>query len=222
MSQFDERVLARLPVVDLVLTLYLRHCFLPISQEPDPLRTRSNVPSRWRTPEGTLYLAEDELTVWCELCRWQADLVDQADPTGGVGLTDETVELFAERTLGEPVVLRALVRVRLTLSQVVDFTDPDTAALLGEAGIAQAALIADDFGPCPEIAQLGEQRGWTAIRAPSAAREGGVCLALFASGRPTRQQFELVRRSARPTVAAAAITRYRKGQRPSWLVDVLA
>ena len=216
----DVAGLVDLPTGPLAITVYLRQCFLPTDgSAPDPLRTNPMVSSRWQTEEGTLYVAGDEITVWAEQCRNAAASVQEADPTGGVGLNAGNMAFYAPQQLADPVATRALYSVDVTLDQVADVTDVDVQDALRAAGVDDPGtdLIADDFGTCPQIAVAGANLGWQAVRAPSAARVGGIALAIFHHAWPPREDWNIKEPSARPTIAIAYLTRYRAGQRPPWL-----
>ena len=216
----DVAGLADIVAGPLALRVYLRHCYLPADgAPPDPLRVNAAVASRWRTDDGTLYTAEDHVTVWAELCRYHPDAISAADPTGGVGLTAGNIGHYAPQILGGAVPTRALFSVALALDAVADLTQAHAREILTACGVEDPAadLLADDYGSCPHIAQAGRDLGWQAVRAPSAARVGGIVLAVFHDAWPPRSRFELVAQAARPTVADAYVTRYKTGKRPAWL-----
>jgi len=140
-----------------------------------------------------------------------------ADPTGGIGLAPANFGFFAPRPLGVPVDARAIFEVRFRVAQLADLTTPAAADALAAAGMNPVELQADDYGRCPEVTQFGESHGWQAIRAPSAALDGGVCVAVMGGHHPDRNLWRILTPAARPTVAVAYLTRYRAGERPAWL-----
>ena len=201
---------------------YVRHVWLPGNAQPDPLWVDAAQRSRWQTVGGTLYLAEDETTVWSESCRARAGAVAAADPTGGVGLHPANFAYYASQPLDRPVDARALFEVRFAVARMADLTSLANQAVLGSAGMSPAELIADDYGRCPQVAHYGEANGWQAIRAPSAAWEDGECVAVMTGHHPTRGLWRILLAAARPTVAVAYLTRYRAGERPAWLDGAVA
>ena len=196
---------------------YVRHVWLPAGDPPDPLRVSGAQLSRWQTAGGTLYLAEDEQTVWAESCRARAAAVADADPTGGVGLHPANFGHYASQALGAPVDARALFEVRFELERMADLTTGASQAALERAGMDAGELIADDYDRCRALARHGEQHDWQAIRAPSAAYEDGVCVAIMPGHHPSRGLWRILLDAARPTIAIAYLTRYRSGERPGWL-----
>lgn len=214
----DLARLGDVPLAALTATLFARHCHVSRGGAPDPVRVDPATPTRWHTDQGTLYLGEDDVTVWAEHCRWSARDVEEADPTGGEGLSPASFPFYGRRELGPPVRGRALVFTEATFDRVADLTTGEGRAALRGAGVdPDRDLLADDFGPCPAIAKTGCRLGWQAIRAPSAARPAGVCVAVFRDWFPPRAAFDLVVDFARPIVAVAFATRYRAGERPGWL-----
>ena len=215
----DPAGLADVPTGPLASRVWFRHCFLPASGSPDPLSISAGQPSRWQTDAGTVYVAADDVTVWAEYCRNDHRRIAQADPTGGVGVNGRNFGHYAGRVLASPVQARALFTVPVAFERVADFTNAGGQAALQAAGVDDPPrdLVADDFGPCPAIARAGIELGWQAIRAPSAARRGGVALAILHDHWPPAGVWQLRERAARPIVAVAYLTRYRAGQRPAWL-----
>jgi hypothetical protein len=209
--------LSRVPAASATVRLYLRHCYIPGSGAPDPLWVSAGSPSRWWTPAGTLYVAEDPDTVMAEHCRNNAVAVAEADPTGGVGLTAENLRFYAPRPVGPPLVARALFSVQVAFDRLADLRSAAAQAALASAGVESDDLLADDFGACPDIAQAGERLGWEALRAPSAALDGGIAVAVFDRAYPPRDRWRLENEAVRPSVRVAVLTRYRAGQRPSWI-----
>lgn len=216
-APLDLGELATLTLTRAAVRAYLRHVWLPSSAPPDPLWVNASAPSRWRTAGGTLYLAEDAETVWAESCRARAAAVAAADPTGGVGLHADNFEYYAAQPLARPVDARALFEVRVDVERLADLTTPDSQAVLARAGMSAGELIADDYRQCVALSHYAEANGWQAIRAPSAAYEDGVCVAVMPGHRPSRGLWRILLRAARPTVAVAYLTRYRAGERPGWL-----
>jgi hypothetical protein len=215
----DVGALAEVPVGPRTIRLYLRHCYLPAAGDPNPLWMNTAVSSRWHTHQGTVYVAEDPNTVWTELCRNIADRVRAADPTGGVGLNPANFAFYGAQALRPPVDARALFSVTVSFTQVADFTSAEGQTALQAAGVSDPAvdLLADDYGPCPEIAKAGHSIGWQAVRAPSAARVGGVAVSIFHGAWPPPRGWTLEALAARPTVSTAYLTRYQAGKRPEWL-----
>jgi hypothetical protein len=216
-AALDPAELGALVLTSAAVRAYLRHVYLPGSALPDPLWVNASMPSRWQTAGGTLYLAEDAETVWAESCRSRATAISDADPTGGVGLHPRNFNYYAGRPLGPPVDARALFEVTFVVERMADLTDPANQAVLARAGMSVDALIAVDYRRCTQLARYGEANGWQAIRAPSAAYEDGVCVAVLAGHHPDRGLWHILLDAARPTVAVAYLTRYRVGERPGWL-----
>lgn len=214
---FDPDVVAQIPTRPAVIRAYFRHCFLPIGGPPDPSWVSATIASRWQTPEGTLYLAEEEETVWAEYCRWSADTIEDADPTGGVGLGAAELPMYAAMALGEPLPARALFEVMFAVPRLADLKALASTTILGAVGITEGDLVADDFGPCPLIAQLGAAAGWSALRAPSAALDDGTTVAVLPGNFPPLTAWAMLRPRARPTIGIAYFTRYRALERPTWL-----
>lgn len=204
-----------LTVVD--VRAYVRHVYLPTAGVPDPLWVNAAQSSRWQTDGGTLYLAENAQTVWAEFCRARASQIAAADPTGGVGLGPANFAFYAPLALSPPVDARALFEVNFRVEGLADLTTPQALSALTAAGMTDAELIADDYGRCPEVAKYGEAQGWQAIRAPSAALDGGVCLAVMPDHHPEGGLWQVLTAAMRPAVAVAYLTRYRAGERPAWL-----
>jgi hypothetical protein len=217
-TTFDVARLDDIPVAPLSVTPYVRHCFIPTNDDPNPLYVDPSRPTRWHTDAGTLYLAEDDVTVWAEHCRYSAAAIEAADPTGGVGLNRANFALYASRQLRPPVQPRAQFSVEVAFDRVADLTTDVARQVLEAAGIdPDADLLADDYGPCPDIAKAGSRLGWQAVRAASAARFGGVCVAVFRDAFPDRSTFDMVTSFGRPLVATAYVTRYKGAERPTWL-----
>jgi hypothetical protein len=217
-TRLDVARLDDVPVGPLSVTLYVRHCFIPTSEDPNPLYVDPSRLTRWHTDEGTLYLAEDVVTVWAEHCRYSAAAIEAADPTGGVRLNRANFSLYANRQLRPPVQPRALFSVEATFDRAADLTTDAARAALRAAGVdPDIELLADDYGPCPDIAKAGANLRWQAVRAPSAARPGGVCLAVFRDAFPPLAAFDVAVGRARPLVSIAYVARYKGKERPDWL-----
>lgn len=209
---------AGIPVAPAALRLYLRHTHQPAAGRPDPtFIPRPQTDGRWVTEHGTCYVAETEQTVWAECCRAFAREVAAADPTGGVGLTARSFSAYAAEAVGDPLPGRALFSVTATVGRLADLTSPLASAALARIGLGPTELLGDDHAPCQALSQAGEKFGWDAVRAPSAALRGGVCIALFHTGIPPAARWTLERANARPSVAVAVLTRYRGAERPAWL-----
>ncbi len=198
--------------------LYWRQCYIPDPPErPNPRYVQGARPSRWRTPRGTLYVAQDTVTVMAEHCRNNALDVEDADPTGGIGLTPGNFAYFAAQPVGNPLDARAVFQIEVTFARLADLRSPQALAVLSAMGVDADDLLADDYGPCPDIAQAGERLGWQAIRARSAARPDGTAVAIFHDAFPAADDWRPVDPEARPTIRTAFLTRYRLGERPAWL-----
>lgn len=217
MSFLSTASLGAVPVMPLATRVYLRQCFLPAAGNADPLWVAAAAPSRWRTHDGTLYVAEDIETVMAEYCRNQADYVRQADPTGGVGLNPRNFAFYAGRPVGGPLPARSVFSVQVALARVANLRAADTQAALSSLGINPDDLIADDYGPCPDLAAIGESLGWNAVRTRSAANIAGTALAIFRRWHPARSLWRLEEKAARPSVRIAYLARYKVSERPSWL-----
>jgi len=213
----DLTRLADVPVVSLRGVLHWRHCFVPAdSRAQDPLWVTSNT-GRWRSPEGTLYLTDSGTTMWCEYLRNTAAQVQRADPTGGLSLAGMTdVRALAGQALVE-MPPRGVWEVSVELARVADLTSGGGRRALRQAGVHPEALLADGYGPCPDIAALHTQLGWTALIGWSAALPERRSVAVFKPDFPPRERFELRQLAAQPTVLHAALTRYTDEQRPTWL-----
>jgi hypothetical protein len=216
--ELDE--LARVPIRHLRADLWWRHCYLPADpDDQNPLFVPLPAgDSRWRTEQGTLYLADLETTIWCEYLRNTSDQAQRADPTGGLGLASEDeVQALAREPLD--VAPRGVWRVRVDLERVADFTSSESEGALDAAGIGADDLLSDDYGPCPAIAERHEDFGWQALLAPSAALDTGRCIAAFQPHHPRASNWSRLRRVAYPTVLHAYLTRFKANQRPTWLPD---
>ncbi|MGO9496648.1 MAG: RES domain-containing protein [Solirubrobacteraceae bacterium] len=217
MSLLSATRLGAVPVTPLATRVYLRQCFLPAVGDADPLWVAATTPSRWRTTDGTLYVAEDIDTVMAEYCRNQAEYVRQADPTGGIGLNRRNFTFYAGRPVGDPLPARAVFSVGVAFARVADLRAADSQAALSGLGISPDNLLADDYGPCPDLASIGESLGWNAVRAQSAANIAGTALAIFRRSHPARNLWRPEEDAARPSVRIAYLTRYKDRERPSWL-----
>jgi hypothetical protein len=112
--------------------------------------------------------------------------------------------------------------VRVDLGRVVNFTTSDGREALEQADVDLEDLMADDYGVCPDIAAAHTRFGWEAIVAPSAAHEAGQCIAVFPPHYPPRRLWQQVEEAALPTVLHAYLTRFKDGERPSWLPVLVA
>jgi hypothetical protein len=216
-SALAAHALAALPAGPRVVRVYLRHCFIPAAGDPDPLWVNAALSSRWWTPRGSLYVAEEVETVMAEHCRNRAGEVAAADPTGGVGLNSRNFGFYAAGPVGDPLPARALYSVDVEFERLADLRSPLALDTLADLGISADDLLADDYGPCPAIAQAGEELGWQAIRAASAANLDGTALAVFHDSFPPRERWRMQQVATRPSVRVAYLTRYRAGERPGWL-----
>jgi hypothetical protein len=216
-ANVDVDAFAAAPVGPLRAELWWRHCYLPSDpRAQDPLYVSAATPSRWQTAGGTLYLGDRATTVWCEYLRNTPRQVESADPTAGIGLASESeVRALAREALA--VVPRGLWRVRVDLDRVVNFTSSAGRAALIRAGVDLQELTTDDYGLCPDIAAAYTRFDWQAILAPSAALPEGRCVAVFSPHYPARRAWEQIEEAALPTVLHAYLTRFRSGERPSWL-----
>lgn len=213
----DRSVLSGLPTVATAAWLYFRHTYLPALDPPDPMRVRPGT-GRWAT-DWTLYTANSVPVAWAEYCRWIPGEITDADPTGGIGLTGESLEALAPLALGDPVSRRALFSVRFSFLRLADLTKPDAQNVLAAAGFDQGEFYSDDYTVTSELAAMGASLGWEALLAPSAAwRLGnGFAVAVFESGRDRIDRVNELARAARPTVGVAYATSYKSGERPAWL-----
>jgi hypothetical protein len=214
----DEEVLAELRPTSLATTLYLRQVYLPPVGDPTPFFVRPH-DGRWGT-DWTLHTTVSPPTAWAEYCRHIPELVQQADPTGGVGLRAANLSGLAFLELGDPVLRRALFALTYDFDRVLDVRrQPD---VLNKAGFGASNLFADDYGLCPELARWASTSGFEAVVAPSAAwrfADGVVC-AVLQAGQQRLVREDVVVPSARPTVAVAAATSYKNGEKPSWVGPV--
>jgi hypothetical protein len=213
----DEGALADVALTPAAVRAYVRHVWLPAADPPDPPWVSAAQLGRWQSTAGTLYLAEDEPTVWAESCRARAAAVAAADPTGGVGLHAANFAHYASQPLGAPIDARAPFEVSFEVERMADLTTAANQMALEHTGMDAAELTSDDYERCREVARYGEQHDWHAIRAPSAAYEDGVCLAVMRGHHPERGLWRILLDAARPTVAIAYLTRYRSSERPPWL-----
>ena len=105
----------------------------------------------WTHTSERPLLGDRSTTVWCEYLRNTPAQVQQADPTGGLGLGSETeVRALAREPLA--IAPRGLWRVAVEFDRVADFKSRAGNDALQAAGVQTAELIADDYGPCPTIA----------------------------------------------------------------------
>jgi hypothetical protein len=216
-TALTEDALAAVAAEPRTVRVYLRHCFIPATGDPDPLWVNPAVASRWWTALGSLYVAEEAETVMAEHCRNRPAEMHAADPTGGVGLNAQNFGFYAAQPVGDPLPARALFAVDVAFEQLVDLRSQPALDVLNRLGVGAADLLADDYGPCPDIAQAGERLGWQAIRAQSAANPDGTALAIFSDAFPAPADWRMVNAAVRPSTRAAYLTRYRAGERPAWL-----
>lgn len=214
----DGRVLADLRPTSLATTLYLRQVYVPAVGDPTPFFVRPNE-GRWGT-DWTLHTTASPPTAWAEYCRHIPELVQEADPTGGVGLRAASLSGLAFLELGDPVLRRALFALTFEFDRVLDVRRQP--GILSKAGFDSSNLFADDYGLCPELARWASTSGFEAVIAPSAAWRftNGLVCAILEGGRSRLVREDVVVASARPTVAVAAATSYKSGERPSWVGPV--
>jgi hypothetical protein len=120
---------------------------------------------------------------------------------------------FARHIASRPELAHARKRHRSDRPPA-DLQSPLALAALRDIGVSAAD---DDNGPCPAIARAGEQLGWQAVRARSAANPDGTALGIFHDGFPPREHWHIEADATRPSVRTAYLTRYRAGERPAWL-----
>lgn len=211
----DEGVLKRLRPRPLTATLYFRQVFIPPAGEPTPYYVKPHE-GRWGT-DWTLHATASPPTAWAEYCRHVPDLIDAADPTGGIGLSAGTLTGIAFIEMGDPVLRRALFALTFSFTRVIDLSAEQP--ILSKAGFDPANFYADDYGLCPELARWAAGAGFEALLAPSAAwrHKGGSVCAVLSPGRARQVSADIVVASARPTVAVAAGTTYKHGETPTWL-----
>jgi hypothetical protein len=196
-------------------TLYLRQVYIPPTGDPDPFYVKPH-DGRWGT-DWTLHTTGSPPTAWAEYCRHVPGAIERADPTGGIGLSLAGLSGLAFLEIGHPVPARALFALTYEFDKVLDVSAQATA--LATAGFTSAELYADDYGLCPELARWASTEDYEAIVAPSAAwrRAGGTICAVLTRGRSRMLNQDVVVPSGRPTIAVAAGTTYKAGERPSWL-----
>lgn len=212
--------LREIPISRTVETLLYRTVFLPPNGEPDPLTVQPEE-GRWPTA-WTLYTGSSEVVAWAEYCRTHAGDVELADPTGGVGLNESSLPMFATLPLGDPLPRRALYELTFEFDSLADLTTPWAEELLVRAGFDPNdfyAPKASGYGGCPELAALVHELGWEAMRVPSAAWQlsESWCVPVFDAGRHRLANAKSLVGAARPTVALAVATTYAEGERPAWL-----
>lgn len=103
-------------------------------------------------------------------------------------------------------VRRRVGRARVKGLRVLDLTNPAVRAALG---VEAEQLVSDDLAGCQQIAAWARREGYEGILAPSAALDGEVILAVFATAlgkvteehsrvpRPPRRMASLVHRIPR-------------------------
>jgi hypothetical protein len=209
-------VVAAVPTAPTTITLYFRHVYIPGDREPDPMYALSNS-GRWGT-EWTLHTADAPHVAWSEYCRSAALDLGRADPTGGVGITRENLPYLARIAVGDLLPPRSLYSLTFRFQTLADLTGASTVRALSDRGFDESNFYADDFGDCPALANAGEEAGWDALVAPSAAwRPDGLCIAVFRRGSEQLRRRSRIVVSGRPTVAVAYATTYRASERPAWL-----
>jgi hypothetical protein len=211
----NTEALAQLRLVSLSATLYLRQVYIPYAGEPTYDYVKPNE-GRWGT-SWTLHATASPPTAWAEYCRHCPELIERADPTGGIGLSAANLSGLAFLELKYPVLRRCLYALTYDFARVLDVKRDEQA--LAAAGFELASVFSDDFGPCQDLAQWASGAGVEAIVAPSAAwrfPDGAVC-AVLEPGRARLRHRDVVVASARPTVMVASRTTYRVGEKPSWI-----
>lgn len=183
---------------------------------PDPSYAHPDS-GRWATAAGTLYTAIGAETTWYEYCRWSAkDL--KARPGWTRGIPSKMLPHVAYTAVGPPPPLRALVRLEFALQRVPDLTRALTTPILLSAGVDVAKLRSDDHGECQKLSAVAERLGWDAMMVPSAATDTlERVVPIFRNGRKRLIDQAVVASPAGPTVLQAMQTRFRDGERPSWL-----
>lgn len=182
---------------------------------PDP--EYAGAGGRWESDERTLYTATSAQTSWAEWCRNHPAAVEEADPTGGKPLDGDLIKVLAWAELSDAIPARAMVHMTFEFARLADLTTAKAGQRLLQVGFNPRDLYADDYGRCPELARDCVALGWEAIRVPSAAYQGGFCIAVFSDGRRRNGDWEIVQPRARPGVAVALRTVYRDGESPSWI-----
>ena len=104
---------------------------------------------------GVWYASLTERGAWAELFRHQ--------------LSEELSPFEMRRRVG---------RVRVTGLRVLDLTNP---AVLAALRLDRQVLVSDDLRHCQAIAEWAEREAYQGILAPSAALDGEMILAVFAS-----------------------------------------
>lgn len=142
--------------------------------------------------------------------------------TGGVGLTADSLDVFAHLEVGRALPRRSLYSLTFGFERLADLTSPWAEECLRNAGFDLDSFYADEasgYGDCPELAGLVELLGWEAMRVPSAAwqRAGDWCVPIFEAGRGRLLTATRLVDAASPTVALAVATDYASGERPAWL-----
>lgn len=198
--------------------LYYRTVHIPYREEADPLRV---VPGTGRWPSSrTLYTASSDDVAWAEFCRNHAADIEAADMTGGIGIDLSSLQAMADFGLGPPVPSRSLYELTFRFTQIVDLTTDAAWAVLADADFDVADFFSDTYGECPALAEHGVERGWEALRVPSAAwrSKDACCIPVFPAGFPRLEGVRIVEASAVPTIRVSVGTSYRLGERPSWML----
>lgn len=76
-----------------------------------------------------------------------------------------------------PTVRFRMARLHVTGLEVLDLTDPATCNVVG---VAEADLVADDYGTTQAVGKWAKVHGFEGILAPSAAMAGASTLVVFA------------------------------------------
>lgn len=169
-----------------------------------------------------MYTCSAEPVAWAEYCRNNSADIALSDVTGGVGLNESSLDLFAHLEVAGTLPQRSLYLLTFGFDMLADLTSPWAGNRLRRAGFDLDSFYADavaGYGDCPELAGLVDQLGWEAMRVPSAAwrQPGGWCVPVFRSGRERLLVTERLLEAASPTVALAVATDYANGERPAWL-----
>lgn len=201
-------------------TLLYRTVFIPEDDDPNPLFV---LPTTGRWPTGwTLYTTTSVVIAWAEYCRNHPRDVAASDLTGGVGVDEASLDLFARLELAGVLAARSLYSLTFGFDRLADLTSPWAEECLRRAGFDLTSFHAEPsagYGDCPELASLTDTLGWEAMRVPSAAwrRGDGWCVPVFRAGRARLLSAHRLLERASPTVAVAVATRYAAGERPAWL-----
>lgn len=94
------------------------------------------------------------------------------------GAWAELFRHWAENEVSPFEVKRRVGRAKVTDLAILDLTDP---SVRDQVGATYEELVSDDLTRCQELAAAARDKGFDGILAPSAALEGEVTLAVFAS-----------------------------------------